>query len=315
MYKAFYGLTRNPFDITPDPRFFYGTARHSEALASLYHGIERRKGFIVVTGEVGTGKTLLARCIFQILKQQKTSFAYVFNPLLPVVEFLQYATKDMGIPAAGKTKGELLAELNRYLISRYHQNSTAVLIVDEAHLLTWELLEEVRLLTNLETAQQKLLQIVLIGQPELDEKLESQNLRQLKQRIALRCRLEPLSFEETQKYIAVRLLLSGAKERNKNIFPEETVELVHRYSQGIPRLVNTICEGALVASFAINSSVVLPELIDEVAADFRLVIPISRKKADVPVSDEAALTGAMTSEQQSAYSGGIGAPSKGFFNR
>lgn len=270
MYKTFYGLTRNPFEITPDPRFFYGTARHNEALASLYHGVERRKGIIVVTGEVGTGKTLLSRCLFQILKQQKISFAYIFNPLLPVVEFLRYAAIDMGIPVSGKSKSELLAELNRYLIFQYQQKSTAVLIVDEAQLLSWELLEEIRLLTNLETAQQKLLQIVLIGQPELDEKLESQNLRQLKQRIALRCRLGPLSRQETGKYIAVRLFLAGAKERPQNIFPETAVELVYRYSQGIPRLVNTICEAALVSSFALKSSVVLPELVDEVAADFRL---------------------------------------------
>ena len=269
MYKAFYGLTRNPFEIAPDPRFFYGTARHNEALASLYHGIERRKGFIVVTGEVGTGKTLLSRCLFQILKQQKISFAYVFNPLLPVIEFLQYVAVDMGIPGAGKNKGELLAEFNRYLISQYRQNSTAVLIVDEAQLLSWELLEEIRLLTNLETAQQKLLQIVLIGQPELDEKLESQNLRQLKQRIALRCRLEPLSLDETQKYISVRLLLAGARER-QNIFSEPAIELVHRYSLGIPRLINTICEAALVSSYALKSSTILPELVEEIATDFRL---------------------------------------------
>lgn len=288
MYKSFYGLTRNPFEITPDPRFFYGSARHNEALASLYYGIERRKGFIVVTGEVGTGKTLLARCLFQILKQQKISFAYVFNPLLPVLEFLQYMANDMGIAPVSKSKGELLAELNRYLISRYHQNSSAVLIVDEAQLLSWELLEEIRLLTNLETAQQKLLQIVLIGQPELDEKLESQDLRQLKQRIALRCRLEPLSREETQKYISMRLFLAGARESHQSIFPETAVELVHRYSQGIPRLVNTICEAALVASFALKSSTVLPEFIDEVAADFRLLVASSSERSsDIPASQKA----------------------------
>lgn len=287
MYKSFYGLSRNPFEITPDPRFFYGSARHNEALASLYYGIERRKGFIVVTGEVGTGKTLLARCLFQILKQQKISFAYVFNPLLPVLEFLQYAANDMGIAVGGKSKGELLAELNRYLITRYHQNSSAVLIVDEAQLLSWELLEEIRLLTNLETAQQKLLQIVLIGQPELDEKLESPDLRQLKQRIALRCRLEPLSFEETQKYISVRLFLAGAKERHQGIFSEEAVALVHRYSQGIPRLVNTLCDAALVASFALKSPTVLPGFVDEVASDFRLSIPGSpQPTSGASVSEE-----------------------------
>lgn len=270
MYKAFYGLNANPFDISPDPKFFYGTPRHNEALASLYHGIERRKGFIVVTGEVGTGKTLLARCLFQSLQWQKISFAFIFNPLLSTLEFLQYSLNDLGIASAGKSKGELLAELNRHLIARHRQHSTTALIIDEAQLLSWELLEEVRLLTNLETAQQKLLQIVLIGQPELDEKLESQDLRQLKQRIALRCRLEPLSQDQARQYIISRLWLAGGKERSKTIFPDATVELIHRYSNGIPRLVNTICEAALIGGFAAKTWTISPEIIDEVAGDFRL---------------------------------------------
>ena len=278
MYKAFFGFSRNPFEITPDPAFFYGTTRHNEALASLYHGIERRRGFIVVTGEVGTGKTLLARCLFRTLKWHKVAFAYVFNPLLSPLEFLQYAAADMGISPVRKTKGELLADLNRFLIAQYRQKSAAVLIVDEAQLLTWDLLEEIRLLTNLETEQQKLLQILLIGQPELDEKLDSQDLRQLKQRVALRCKLEPLSLEETGRYILQRLWLAGARDKSQTIFGDATIELVYQYSRGIPRLVNNICEAALIASFALKSSVVLPELIDEVAADFCLSNPVSQSK-------------------------------------
>src|SRR3954465_10399310 len=198
MYKAFYGLATNPFELSPDPKFFFGTPRHNEALASLSHGIDRRKGFIVVTGEVGTGKTLLARCLLRSLNSQKICFAYVFNPLLSTLEFLQYCVRDMGISVVGRTKGELLTEFYQYLISRHHQHSTAALIVDEAHLLSWELLEEIRLLTNLETGQQKLLQIVLIGQPELERKIDAPELRQLKQRITLRSRLNPLSAGETQ---------------------------------------------------------------------------------------------------------------------
>ena len=282
MYKAFYGFSRNPFEITPDPAFFYGTTRHNEALASLYHGIERRRGFIVVTGEVGTGKTLLARCLFRTLKWHKVAFAYIFNPLLSPLEFLQYAASDMGIAPVRKAKGELLADLNKFLIAQYRQRSTAVLIVDEAQLLTWDLLEEIRLLTNLETEQQKLLQIVLIGQPELDEKLDSQDLRQLKQRIALRCHLEPLSREETGKYIVQRLWLAGARTKEQSIFGEAVIELVYRYSRGIPRLVNNICEAALVASFAMKSSVISPELVDEVAADFCLGNPeLPTKRKDI----------------------------------
>ena len=270
MYKAYFGLNRNPFEITPDPAFFYGTPRHNEALASLCHGIERRKGFIVVTGEVGTGKTLLARCLFRTLKWHKISFAYVFNPRLSVLEFLQYSMNDMGLPFAGKGKGELLSELNRYLISQYAQKSTVVVVVDEAHLLSWELLEEIRLLTNLETEQQKLLQIVLFGQPELDGKLDCPELRQLKQRIGLRCRLTPLTREDTQKYISLRLWLAGATDRHRNIFSEQAVELIHQYSGGIPRLVNTICEAALIASFALKGPVVAPETIEEIAEEFCL---------------------------------------------
>ena len=282
MYKAFYGFSRNPFEITPDPAFFYGTTRHNEALASLYHGIERRRGFIVVTGEVGTGKTLLARCLFRTLKWHKVAFAYIFNPLLSPLEFLQYAASDMGISPVRKAKGELLSDLNRFLISQYRQKSTAVLIVDEAQLLTWDLLEEIRLLTNLETEQQKLLQIVLIGQPELDQKLDSQDLRQLKQRIALRCRLEPLSREETGKYIAQRLWLAGVRAKEQAIFEEPAIELVYRYSRGIPRLVNNICEASLVAGFALKRSVVSPELVDEVATDFCLGNPeFPAKRKDV----------------------------------
>ena len=286
MYRAYYGLNRNPFEITPDPAFFYGTPQHNEALASLCHGIERRKGFIVITGEVGTGKTLLARCLFRTLKWHKISFAYIFNPLLPVLEFLQYSMSDLGLSSSGKGKGELLSELNRYLISQYAQKSTVVLIVDEAHLLSWELLEEIRLLTNLETEQQKLLQIVLIGQPELGEKLDCAELRQLKQRISLRCRLLPLSREDTHKYISLRLWLAGATDRHRGIFSASAVELIHDYSGGVPRLVNTICEGALVAGFAVKSPVISPELVNEIAEEFSLRKVSSSSKKSVTQARE-----------------------------
>lgn len=270
MYQRFYGLSRTPFEISPDPKFFFGTPRHNEALASLCHGIDRRKGFIVVTGEVGTGKTLLGHCLLLSLMPRKIPFAYVFNPLLSILEFLQYTMDDMGIPVAGKGKGELLGELNRFLIARYQQNSTAVLIVDEAHLLSCELLEEIRLLTNLETAQQKLLQIVLLGQPELDRKLDSTELRQLKQRIALRCRLTPLSLAETREYIRRRLTLAGAGSRSETMFGPSVVESIQRYSGGIPRLVNLLCEAALISGFATRQTAVSREMVEEVATDLRL---------------------------------------------
>ena len=211
MYKAFYSLKRNPFEITPDPSFLFPTGRHNEALAALYYGVRRHKGFVVLTGEVGTGKTLLLRCLLQSLKQSNDiAYAYIFNGLLSPVEFLQYIAGDLGIPAASKNKGELLLQIARYVISRSQKKLTTVLVVDEAHHLSAEILEEIRLLTNLETAKEKLLQILLVGQPELDDKLDSPDLRQLKQRVALRSHLEPLNSEETKGYIQRRLELAGS---------------------------------------------------------------------------------------------------------
>jgi len=270
MYKAFYGLTRNPFEISPDPYFLFATARHNEALASIVHGVLRHKGFIVVTGEVGTGKTLLVRCLLEILRRQEIASANVFNPCLSPVEFLRYIVGDLGLKAANQDKGSLLLELNSYLIERHRKHTTTVLIVDEAQHLEPELLEEIRLLTNLETSQQKLLQIVLVGQPELDLKIDSGDLRQLKQRIALRCQLEPLHEEETMSYIVRRLQRAGANSHANTMFPRETITSVYRYSRGIPRLINTVCENALIASYAGKAQSVLPEVIDEVAKDLRL---------------------------------------------
>ncbi len=270
MYKTFYGLRHDPFEITPDPSFLFGTERHNEALATLYYGVRRRKGFVVMTGEVGTGKTLLVRCMLQLLKGSNVTYAYVFNSRLSSVEFLQYVAGDLGLATSGKTKGELLLELSTYLVSRHQKNLTTVLVADEAHHLSADVLEEIRLLTNLETSHDKLLQILLVGQPELDEKLDAIELRQLKQRIALRTRLEPLNKEETSGYIHRRLELAGANSRAAVLFPPYTVARVYRYSHGIPRLINTVCENGLITAYAKQSRAVLPYMIDEVAADFRM---------------------------------------------
>ena len=218
MYKAFFGLNRNPFEIGPDPFFFYPTARHNEALANLYYGIRRKKGFVVVTGEVGTGKTLLVRCLMDALQRSQIEFAYIFNTQLSPDEFLRYLVGDLGLNPALRGKSEMLLALNEHLIQRHSKGQTTALIVDEAQNLHRDVLEEIRLLTNLETTQQKLLQIVLVGQPELDAKLDSVQLRQLKQRIALRCNLEPLSLQETPTYIRRRLELAGAGARAGEIF-------------------------------------------------------------------------------------------------
>ena len=273
MYKAFFHLTRNPFDLTPDPTCFVPTTRHNETLASLYYGVRRHKGFVVVTGEVGTGKTLLLRCLLRLLEESRdVSYAYLFHNSLTPNEFLQYILLDFGLPASGKNKTEMLFELSQFLLSRNSRQLTTVLIVDEAHHLSKELLEEVRLLSNLETFDDKLLQIVLVGQPELDLKLDSMALRQLKQRIALRTQLGPLNLEETQRYIDHRLQVAGADLEQVTLFPAKTVAKIFEYSKGFPRLINTICENALITAYARQSSTITPDIIDEVAREFRLGI-------------------------------------------
>ncbi len=270
MYRKFYGLTRNPFEISPDPYFFYPTPHHNEALASLTYGVLRRKGFVVVTGEVGTGKTLLVRFLLDNLNQNHIASAFVYNPRLSILDFLAHVMADLRIPSPGRTKSEMLARLNNFLVARSRTGGITALIVDEAQLLSWELLEEIRLLTNLETSQHKLLQIVLVGQPECDEKLDSPQLRQLKQRIALRCKLEPLSLEELRGYIYRRLELAGANCNGAPIFPDETIETIHNFSRGIPRLANTLCENSLVSGFSRELRQITPEIVAEVASSFRL---------------------------------------------
>jgi general secretion pathway protein A len=271
MYKSFFHLTRNPFDLTPDPSCFVATRRHNEALAALYCGVRLHKGFVVVTGEVGTGKTLLLRCLLKLLKESKdVAYAYVFNGRLSPTEFLQYILSDLGLATSGKNKSELLLDLGQFLVARGAKKLTTVLIVDEAHLLSEEILEEIRLLSNLETTDDKLLQIVLVGQPELVEKLDSVGLRQLKQRIALRAQLAPLDRVESQAYIEKRLQIAGADLQGEPIFPAETGAAVYRHSQGLPRLINTICENALISAYARQSHTVTPEIVDNVAREFRL---------------------------------------------
>ena len=273
MYKSFFNLTRNPFELTPDPAFLFPTKRHNEALASLYYGVRQHKGFVVLTGEVGTGKTLLLRCLLQLLAESKDiAYAYLFNSRFSPTEFLQYIVSDFGLPASGKNKSELLLELSNCVVSRGLKNLTTLLIVDEAHHLSTELLEEVRLLTNLETPNEKLLQILLVGQPELDKKLDSVILRQLKQRIALRAQLEPLDPQETKEYIERRLHLAGANSSATALFSAQTIAAVYRHSRGVPRVINTICENALVTAYAREMRSVTPDIIDSIAEDFRLEV-------------------------------------------
>jgi type II secretory pathway predicted ATPase ExeA len=277
MYKSFYNLERNPFELTPDPFFLFPTARHNEALATLYHGVRGHKGFVVLTGEVGTGKTLLLRCLLQLLRQSNdVAYAYIFNNRLSPVEFLQYIASDFGLPASGRNKSEILFDLSNYVIARGSRKLTTVLVVDEAHHLSADILEEIRLLTNLETTQEKLLQVLLVGQPELNEKLDSAALWQLKQRIAHRSQLAPLDLNETRGYIERRLQLAGSNSNGCLVFLPDTIAAVYRHSRGIPRLINTICENALITSYARQQRSVTPEIIEGVAADLRLNLNVAQ---------------------------------------
>lgn len=271
MYHSFFRLTRSPFELTPDPECFVPTGGHNEALAALYYGIRWHKGFVVVTGEVGTGKTLLLRCLLRLIRQSKDiCYAYLFNCRLSPADFLKHALASFGLPVDNKSKWELLFDFGKFLGQRGAEKQTTVLIIDEAHDLSEDLLEEVRLLSNIETANDKLLQIILVGQPELDQKLDSLGLRQLKQRIALRSQLRPLDLSESKEYITRRLQIAGADhQRAEALFAPESIAVVHHFSEGLPRLINTICENTLIAAYARKLAVIAPSLIEEVAKELR----------------------------------------------
>src|SRR5581483_11895108 len=238
MYNAFFGFSKNPFNMSPDPSFLYRSVQHEEALANLIYGVQSRKGFIVLTGEVGTGKTTMLECLRDFLNAQQIAFASLFNSRLTVEQFFEMLAYDLDLRCNKLSKTEVLLALNNFLVDRAGAGRTTVLIVDEAHNLEWDVLEEIRLLGNLETRRGKLLQIILAGQQELDRKLEAPEYRQLKQRIALRCHLQPFSPVETSQYIASRLARAGMKDQT--VFPPDVLAEVHRRTQGIPRLINSV---------------------------------------------------------------------------
>lgn len=275
MYQRFFGLRESPFNVNPDPRYLYLTRHIQEALAGLTYGIQNRKGFILLTGEVGTGKTTLLNRLLDWLRGQKVATAFIFNSRLEVNHLFDFMMADFEIPYDSREKSHVLLRLNQWLLERYRAGETAVLIVDEAQNLSSEVLEEIRLLTNLETSTEKLLQIVLTGQPELEEKLKVPQLRQLRQRITLRCRTSPLSIEETFGYIAERLRIAGANA--EPIFSKEAIQTVHLYSRGIPRVVNLLCEHAMINAYVDSVRPVPAHLVEEVARDFQLdeIAPIA----------------------------------------
>jgi type II secretory pathway predicted ATPase ExeA len=275
MYQRFFNLRESPFNVNPDPRYLFMTRQIQEALAGLTYGIQNRKGFILLTGEVGTGKTTLVNRLLDWLRGQRVATAFIFNSQLQVSHLFDFMMADFEIPYDSREKSQVLLRLNQWLLERYRAGETAVLIVDEAQNLSGELLEEIRLLTNLETTTEKLLQIVLAGQPELEEKLKSPQLRQLRQRITLRCRTSALSLEETYGYIAERLRIAGAN--GEPIFSKEAIQTVHLYSRGIPRVVNLLCEHAMINAYVDTLRPVPAHLVEEVAREFQLdeIPPIS----------------------------------------
>jgi general secretion pathway protein A len=284
MYKNFFGLKEHPFNANPDPRYLFLTREIQEALAGLAYGIKNRKGFILLTGEVGTGKTTLLNRLLDWLHMEGVATAYIFNSRVDVGQLFDLMMADFGIPCERRDKSYVLMRLNQWLLQRYRDRKTSVLIVDEAQNLSLEVLEEIRLLTNFETANEKLLQIVLAGQPELDEKLRDPRLRQLRQRITMRCRTQPLSMQELSGYIAERLRIGGAN--GTPIFSPEAIEAIYKYSRGIPRVANLLCEHSLIGAFVDQVRPVPARLVEDAAREFELdqldpmARPVTRNNVD-----------------------------------
>ena len=268
MYKAFFGLTSNPFNLSPDPAFLYRSPQHEEALANLIYGVQSRKGFILLTGEVGTGKTTMLECLRDHLTSHHTPFGFIFNSRLTPDQFFEMVAYDFGLQCTRTSKTEVLFALNQMLLERANRGYTTALIVDEAQNLSWDVLEEIRLLGNLENRRGKMMQIILSGQPELDIKLSDPSFRQLKQRIALRCHLRPFTESETGQYVATRLSRAGLREQT--IFPDDILVELHRRTTGIPRVINSVCDNLLLTAFAMESRKVTMPMLEEVSKDLEL---------------------------------------------
>ena len=267
MYLRFYGLRELPFELTPNPRFLYLTPAHREALANLQYGLSSSKAVTVVIGEAGTGKTTLIRTALESATCRNVRCIHLTNPGLTRDEFVEMLARGFGLTAeASRSKATLLTELERELRERRSRGEVTALIVDEAQRLSDELLEEVRLLANIETATEKLLPLVLVGQPELSDRLNETGLRQLKQRVALRCEIVPLSLAEAAAYIAFRIRTAGGDAAR--LFTREAVTSIYELSHGIPRTISVICDNALLGGFAAGKQPVSRDVVAEVARDF-----------------------------------------------
>jgi general secretion pathway protein A len=267
MYNSYFGFRESPFSVTPDPRFFYTNPIYLEAYATLRYGIEAKKGFTMITGEVGTGKTTLLRKLLRNLEDTVHS-VFIFTTYLTFPELLQVTLHDLGLTPKDTSRVTMLQQLNDYLIKQFRQGHTVAALIDEAQDLSDDVLEDLRLLSNLETDREKLLQIVLMGQPELEVKLDQPRLRQLKQRVAVQCRLNPLKDEEVGPYIDFRLRTAGYE--GKGLFHRAAVQQIALYSKGIPRLMNIICDNALLTAYTASKKIISADMIAEVARDLRI---------------------------------------------
>jgi general secretion pathway protein A len=273
MYNAFFGFTQNPFNMSPDPSFLFRSSQHEEALANLIYGVQSRKGFVLLTGEVGTGKTTMLECLRDFLHSQRIAFASLYNSRLTVEQFFELLSYDLELQCNRHSKTEVLLALNDVLMKRAGVGHTTVLIVDEAHNLEWDVLEEIRMLGNLENRRGKLLQIILAGQQELDRKMEAPEFRQLKQRIALRCTLRGFDMNEVVSYINSRMTHAGLLDQR--VFSVELMEEIRLRTQGIPRLINAVCDNLLLTCFALETRTATLEMLDEVSADMHLDYPVA----------------------------------------
>lgn len=284
MYQAFYRLKDHPFRLTPDPAYVWFAAQHREAFSGLVYSICTRPGLAVLMGEAGTGKTTLLYTLTDLLERRNYVIARCNNPTLSREEFYDLLLTELGVECASSLKSRQLRALEEALLRYREAGRSAVLIVDEAQRLPLELLEEIRLLLNLETPREKLLQIIMAGQPELGAVLGRPELRQLKQRISVICRLEPLSAEELREYLQHRLSRAGLPEQK--LFPEEVIGLIYKYTQGIPRLVNCLCDATLQTGFGLQSSLVTAAIVEEAAGDLGLLDPDDgRAKEDLSSTD------------------------------
>ena len=280
LYGEYFGLTSQPFSVSPDPKFLYSSPSHREGLAELSYGIKARRGFVVLTGEVGTGKTTLIRSLLEDLDDGHTRTAFIFTIVGGFRELLRCICDDFGLTSSADGPREAydyLALFNQFLLAAYQKGDNVALIIDEAQNLSRDLLEGVRVLSNFETAEEKLLQILLVGQPELDARLNEPGMRQLKQRIALRCHLSPLTFAECREYIARRIEIAGGAA---SIISDSAIEAIYSYSGGIPRLINILSDNGLLSAYALGEKCVTAAVIEEIAR----ALHISGQRAAAPAA-------------------------------